>query len=95
MKLTTLTQTIAEIDSFVGEVMSDDNQIVSEHKTAQKKADRLQTNLQSACNELSALTVIADESSPTSHSATSSLVASLHSLRKPEIMKRLGTKCQI
>ena len=42
--------------------MPDDNQLVSEHKTAQKKADRLQTNLQSACNELSALTVVADES---------------------------------
>ena len=62
MKLTTVTQAIEEIDRFVDEEMPDYNQIASEHKTAQKKADKLQTNLQSACNELSALTVIADES---------------------------------
>ena len=42
--------------------MPDDNQLASEHKQAQKRADKLPSNLQSACNELSALTVIADES---------------------------------
>ena len=34
MRLTTLTQAIAEIDRFIGEDMPDDNQLVSEHKTA-------------------------------------------------------------
>ena len=61
MKLTTVIQATAEIDIFVDEDMPEDNQLAGEYKTAQKRADKLQTNLQSACNELSALTVIADE----------------------------------
>ena len=62
MKFTAVIQAIEEIHRFVGEEMPDDNQLASEHKQAQKRADKLQSNLQSACNELSALTVIADES---------------------------------
>ena len=62
MKLTQVIQAKAEIDRFVDEEMPEDNQLACEYKSAQKRADTLQTNLQSACNELSALTVIADES---------------------------------
>ena len=61
MKLTAVTQAVAEIDRFTGEEMPDDNQLAAEHKQAQKRAEKLQTNLQTACNELTALTVIADE----------------------------------
>ena len=62
MKLTAVIQATAEIDRFTDEEMPDDNQLASEHKQAQKRADKLQTNLQTACNELIALTVIADDS---------------------------------
>ena len=61
MKLTTVTQAVAEIKRFTDEEMPDDNQLATEYKQAQKRADKLQTNLQEACNELTALTVIADE----------------------------------
>ena len=61
MKLTAVIQATAEIDRFTDEEMPDDNQLASEHKQAQKRADKLQTNLQTACNELIALTVIADD----------------------------------
>ena len=61
MKLTAVTQAVAEINRFIGEDMPDDNQLAAEHKQAQKRAEKLQTNLQIACNELTALTVIADE----------------------------------
>ena len=61
MKLTAVTQAVAEINRFTGEEMPDDNQLAAEHKQAQKRAEKLQTNLQIACNELTALTVIADE----------------------------------
>ena len=63
MKLTAVTQAIAEINRFVGEDMPDDNQLAADHKHKQagKRADKLQTDLQIACNGLTALTVIADE----------------------------------
>ena len=61
MKLTTVTQAVAEIKRFTDEEMPDDNQLATEYKQAQKRADKLQTNLQEACNELTALTVIAEE----------------------------------
>ena len=61
MKLTAVTQATAEIDRFTGEEVPDDNQLASEHKQAQKRAEKLQTNLQTACNDLTALTVITDE----------------------------------
>ena len=64
MKLTALTQAIEEIDNFVGEDMPDDNQIVSEHKTAQKKADRRTSRARVMSYQHS-------QSSPTSHSAAS------------------------
>ena len=60
MKLTAVTQAIAEINRFIGEDMPDDNQLAAEHKQAGKRADKLQTDLQIACNELTALTVVAD-----------------------------------
>ena len=39
MKLTAVTQATAEIDRFTGEEMPDDNQLASEHKQAQKRAE--------------------------------------------------------
>ena len=41
--------------------MPDDNQLAAEHKQAGKRAEKLQTDLQTACNELTALTVVVDE----------------------------------
>ena len=41
--------------------MPEDNQLAAERKQAQKRAEKLQTDLQISCNELTALTVIADE----------------------------------
>ena len=61
MKLTAIIQATAEINRFVGEDMPDDNQLAAEHKQAGKRAEKLQTELQIACNELTALTVVADE----------------------------------
>ena len=61
MKLTAIIQATAEINRFVGEDMPDDNQLAAEHKQAGKRAEKLQTDLQVACNELTALTVVVDE----------------------------------
>ena len=52
MKLTAVTQAIAEINRFIGEDMPDDNQLAAEHKQAGKRADKLETDLQIAYNEL-------------------------------------------
>ena len=41
--------------------MPEDNQLAAERKQAQKRADKLQTDLLTSCNELTALTVIPDE----------------------------------
>ena len=60
MKLTTVFQASAEIDRFVSEEWPEDNQLSYEYKQAQKRGNKLQSDLQSACNEQSALTVIAD-----------------------------------
>ena len=61
MKLTAIVQATAEINRFVEEDMPDDNQLAAEHKQAGKRAEKLQTDLQVACNELTALTVVVDD----------------------------------
>ena len=50
-----------EIDRFVKAEIPEDNQLVAAHKQASKKADRLQADLQSACNDLAAMTIEEDE----------------------------------
>ena len=60
-KLTDIKQTKAEIDRFVKEEIPEDNQLVAAHKQASKKADRLQADPQSACNDLAAMTIEEDE----------------------------------
>ena len=62
LKFTAVVQAIEEIDRFTSEEMPEDNQLASEYKQAQKQANMLQATLQTACNELSAVTVIPDES---------------------------------
>ena len=61
MKLTAIAQATAEIDRFVGEDMPDDNQLAAAHKQAGKRAEKLQADLQTACNELTAMTVLVDD----------------------------------
>ena len=60
-KLTEINQAKAEIDRFVKQEIPEDNQLVAAHKQASKKADRLQADLQSACNDLAAMTIEEDE----------------------------------
>ena len=86
MKLTAVTQAVAEIKRFTDEEMPDDNQLAAEHKQAQKRAEKLQTNLQIACNELTALTVIADECFGDEFlAALLSLLKRQRRMKKPEI----------
>ena len=61
MKMTAVTQVVAEIKRFADEEMPEDNQLAAERKKAHKRADKLQTDLLTSCNELTALTVIPDE----------------------------------
>ena len=61
MKLTAIAQATTEIDRFVGEDMPDDNQLAAAHKQAIKRTEKLQEDLQTACNELTAMTVVVDE----------------------------------
>ena len=61
MKMTTVVQVVAEINRFADEAMPEDNQLAAERKQAQKRADKLQADLLTSCNELTALTVIPDE----------------------------------
>ena len=61
MKLTAIVQATAEIDRFVEEEMPEDNQLAAAHKQAGKKANKLQADLQSACNELAAMTIEEDK----------------------------------
>ena len=61
MKMKQVTQVIAEIKRFADEEMPEDNQLAAERKQAQKRADKLQTDLLTSCNELTAATVIPDE----------------------------------
>ena len=82
MKLTAVTQAIEEINRFIGEDMPDDNQLAAEHKQAGKRADKLQPDLQIACNELTALTVVADECF--GDEFFSSIVAFIEKTRKNE-----------
>ena len=55
-KLTEIIQAKAEIDRFVKEEIPEGNQLVASHKQASKKADKLKADLQSASNELAAMT---------------------------------------
>ena len=43
MKMTAVTQVVAEIKRFTDEEMPEDNQLAAERKQAQKRADKLQT----------------------------------------------------
>ena len=69
MKLTAIAQATAEIDRFVEEDMPDDNQLAAAHKQAGKRAEKLQADLQTACNELTAMTVVVDDCFGASSSA--------------------------
>ena len=42
MKMTAVTQVVAEIKRFAEEEMPEDNQLAAERKQAQKRADKLQ-----------------------------------------------------
>ena len=59
--MTEVIQAKSEIERFVQEEIPEDNQLVAAHKQTSKKADRLQADLQSACNDLAALTIEEDE----------------------------------
>ena len=50
-----------EIDRFVQCKVPEDNQLLAAHKQAGKKADKLQTDLQTTCNALAAMTIEEDE----------------------------------
>ena len=50
MKLTAVTQVVAEIRRFTDEEMPEDNPLAAERKQAQKRADKLQTDLLTSCN---------------------------------------------
>ena len=54
-KLTEVIQAKVEIERFVKEEIPEDNQLVAAHKQAGKKADKLQADIQSACNALAAM----------------------------------------
>ena len=54
-------QAKSEIKRFVQEEIPEDNQLVAAHKQAGKKADKLQADLQSFCNELANMTIEEDE----------------------------------
>ena len=58
LKMTTLVQTLTEIKKFTEEPMPEDNQLAAERKQAQKRSDKLQADLISSCNDLTALTVV-------------------------------------
>ena len=62
LKFTAVVQAIEEVDRFASEEMPEDNQLNSEYKQPQKQANTLHETLQTACNELSAATVIPDDS---------------------------------
>ena len=62
LKMTTVVQILAEIKRFSEEPMPEDNQLAAERKQAQKRADKLQADLLSSCNDLTALTVVPDDS---------------------------------
>ena len=59
--MTAVVQVLAEVERFADEDMPEDNQLAAERKQAQKRADKLQADLLTSCNELTALTVIPDE----------------------------------
>ena len=58
VKMTTLVLTLSEIKTFAEEPMPEDNQLAAERKQAQKRADKLQAELISSCNDLTTLTVV-------------------------------------
>ena len=61
LKMTTVVQILAEIKRFSEEPMPEDNQLAAERKQAQKRADKLQADLLSSCNDLTALTLVPDD----------------------------------
>ena len=60
-KLTEVMQAKNEIDRFVQCEAPEDNQLLAAHKQAGKKADKLQTDLQTTCYALAAMTIEEDE----------------------------------
>ena len=64
MKMTAVTQVVAEIKRFSDEELPEDKLLAAKRKQAQatdRPPDKLQTDLLISCNELTALTVIADK----------------------------------
>ena len=59
--MTAVIQILAEIKRFAEEPMPEDNQLAAERKQAQKRADKLQADLLSSCNDLTALTVVPED----------------------------------
>ena len=57
LKMTAVIQILAEVKRFAEEPMPEDDQLAAERKQAQKRADILQADLLSSCNDLTALTV--------------------------------------
>ena len=55
-------QAKSEMEKFLQSDAPDDNQLLFAYKQAGKKADKLQDELQSACDALEALTIEHDES---------------------------------
>ena len=60
-KLKELMQAKSEIEKFIQSEAPDDNQLLVAYKQAGKKADKLQSELQSACNALESMTIEYDE----------------------------------
>ena len=60
-KLTEVIQAKSEIERFVQDKVPEDNQLLAAHKQAGKKADKLQTDLQTTCNALAAMTIEEDQ----------------------------------
>ena len=60
-KLTELMLAKSEIENFIQSKAPDDNQLLAAYKQAGKKADKLQSELQAACNALASMTIEDDE----------------------------------
>ena len=71
VKMTTLVLTLSEIKRFAEEPMPEDNQLAAERKQAQKRADKLQTELVSSCNDLTTLTAVSRSVSGNTFTTTS------------------------
>ena len=60
-KLKELMYAKSEIEKFIQSKAPDDNQLLVAYKQAGKKADKLQSELQAACNALASMTIEDDE----------------------------------